>query len=192
VCGSSSTSSSALRTLADRVGQTFTYPHTMEAASAEIRRLKGQTPTPPADRHHEKRAVERDMATGRGDDAQVQPTETAGYGSSAHWTHTDDQGPAEPTTTKRSPSRVELGAYTTADGHRRLVMGQRVDGEPCLVDIPAGDHGRVHLIERGLTNHAELRAIVVDYIEQSSRRGEPAIIARGENELTRQLQSRGA
>ena len=85
MCGSSSTSSSALRTLADRVGQPFTYPHTMEAASAEIRRLKGQPATPSADRHREKRAVQDDMATRRGDDAQVQPTETTGYGSKCQW-----------------------------------------------------------------------------------------------------------
>ncbi len=188
MCGSSSTSSSALRTLADRVGQTFTYPHTMEAASAEIRRLKGQPATPSADRHREKRAVQDDMATRRGDDAQVQPTETTGYGSTAQWTHTADHDPAEPTsTTKRcAGARTELARYTTPRG-QRLLVGQRIDGEPCLIDMPAGDHGRVHLVERGLTSHDELQAIVADYVDQSTRRGEPAIIARGDSDLTAQL-----
>ena len=54
--------------------------------------------------------------------------------------------------------------------------------------MPAGDHDRVHLIERGVRSKAQLKAIVADYLEQSARRGEPAIIARGEKELTRQLQ----
>ncbi len=177
-----------LRTLADRVGQTFTYPHTMEAASAEIRRLKGQPATPSADRHREKRAVQDDMATRRGDDAQVQPTETTGYGSTAQWTHTADHDPAEPTsTTKRcAGARTELARYTTPRG-QRLLVGQRIDGEPCLIDMPAGDHGRVHLVERGLTSHDELQAIVADYIDQSTRRGEPAIIARSDSDLTAQL-----
>jgi hypothetical protein len=35
------------------------------------------------------------MATRRGDDAQVQPTETTGYGSTAQWTHTADHDPAD-------------------------------------------------------------------------------------------------
>ena len=54
--------------------------------------------------------------------------------------------------------------------------------------MPAGDHGRVYLVERDVRSKDELKAIVADYIEQSKRRGEPAIIARGDNELTRQLQ----
>lgn len=60
-------------------------------------------------------------------------------------------------------------------------------GTTCLIDMPAGDHGRVHLIERGLTSHAELQAIVADYIDQSKRRGEPAIIARSSSDLSAQL-----
>lgn len=58
--------------------------------------------------------------------------------------------------------------------------------------MPAGDHGRVHLVERGVRSKAELDAIVADYLEQSARRGEPAVIARGDNELTRQLHYPGA
>jgi hypothetical protein len=45
----------------------------------------------------------------------------------------------------------------------------------------------VHLVERGLTSHDELQAIVADYIDQSTRRGEPAIIARGDSDLAAQL-----
>jgi hypothetical protein len=104
------------------------------------------------------------------------------------WTHTADHDPAEPTsTTKRcAGARTELARYTTPRG-QRLLVGQRIDGEPCLIDMPAGDHGRVHLVERGLTGHDELQAIVADYIDQSTRRGEPAIIARSDSDLTAQL-----
>ena len=176
-----------LRALAQRTGQTFTYPHTTEAASAEIKRLQSQKPTPAAERHREKRAVARDMATARGDAAQVRPAETTGYGSTAAWAG-EDNTPGEPTTTVRRHAgpRRELARYTTPRGERILV-GQRIDGEPCLIDMPTGDRGRVHLIERGLTSHAELQAIVADYIDQSKRRGEPAIIARSGSDLAAQL-----
>ena len=54
--------------------------------------------------------------------------------------------------------------------------------------MPAGEHGRVYLVERDVRSNDELKAIVADYIDQSRRHNEPAIIARGENDLTRQLQ----
>jgi hypothetical protein len=54
--------------------------------------------------------------------------------------------------------------------------------------MPAGDDGRVYLVERNVRSKDELKAIVADYLEQSARRGEPAIIARGDKDLTRQLQ----
>jgi hypothetical protein len=59
----------------------------------------------------------------------------------------------------------------------------------CVKDSPnsAKDSDTGHLVERGLTSHDELQAIVADYIDQSTRRGEPAIIARSDSDLTAQL-----
>ncbi len=75
-----------LRSLAERTGQTFCWPKTMAEASAEIRRLEAVKKTPVADRRRERREVQDDMATGRGDAARVRTSEVTGYGSSARWT----------------------------------------------------------------------------------------------------------
>ena len=74
-----------LRALAQRTGQTFTWPKTMEAASDEIDRLKGVKATPRTDRRRELREVQDHLATGRGDAARVRDDELSGYGSSARW-----------------------------------------------------------------------------------------------------------
>jgi hypothetical protein len=63
---------------------------------------------------------------------------------------------------------VELARYTITAGER-VICGQRVDGIVRLVDIPASEHGRRYLIERGLTSMAELEAIVADYLLQAER-----------------------
>ena len=74
-----------LRALAQRTGQTFTWPKTMESASEEIDRLKGVKATPRSDRRRELREVQDDLATGRGDAARVRDEELSGYGSTAAW-----------------------------------------------------------------------------------------------------------
>lgn len=74
-----------LRALAQRTGQTFAYPQTMQDASNEINRLKGVKPTPRADRRRELREMQDDLATGRGDAARVRDDELSGYGSTATW-----------------------------------------------------------------------------------------------------------
>jgi len=126
------------------------------------------------------------MDTRRGDAARVRDSELAGHGSTAQWAQVDpDQGPT--TTTRRATGpRRELARYTTPRGTRVLV-GQPIDGQPCLIDMPAGEHGRVHLVERNITTNAELQAIIADYVDQSTRRGEPAIIARSPSQLADQL-----
>jgi len=75
-----------LRQLAIRRGVTFIVPRTRAEASRAIDALKRRTPEPVADRRREIRAVQDDMARGRGDDARVvEGLETTGYGSSATW-----------------------------------------------------------------------------------------------------------
>lgn len=79
-----------LRALAQRTGQTFAYPQTMEDASNEIDRLKGVKATPRSDRRRELRDIQDDLATGRGDAARVRDNELSGYGSTATWAGRQD------------------------------------------------------------------------------------------------------
>jgi hypothetical protein len=75
-----------LRQLALQRGVSFVPPRTCFEASRLIDQLTGRKPDPAADRRHEIRAVQDDMARRRGDDARViEGLETTGYGSSATW-----------------------------------------------------------------------------------------------------------
>jgi hypothetical protein len=75
-----------LRQLAVQRGVTFTLPTTSAEASRLIDELKRRDPEPPTDRRRELRAVQADMASGRGDDARVrEELEVTGYGASATW-----------------------------------------------------------------------------------------------------------
>jgi hypothetical protein len=176
-----------LRALAQRTGQTFTWPATADDASAEIKRLQRTTATPRADRRREDREVRNAVATAHGDAAAVRASEISGYGSTATWAR-DRVGekPAEP---KSKPGkRVELGRYSIAEGER-IIYGQRVDGVVRVTDRPAEGKGRAFLIERGLKSNDELQAVVADYISESERRGEPAAIVRVGDELAAVLAS---
>ncbi len=63
---------------------------------------------------------------------------------------------------------TEVAHYTAADGEHALVV-QRIRGEVCLIDLPRGDEGKVRLVERGLATHAELTALVDDYVARAER-----------------------
>ena len=76
-----------LRQLALQRGVTFAVPKTRAEASRAIDTLKRRRPEPVTDRRREIRAVQDNMAQGRGDSANVlEGVETTGYGSSATWT----------------------------------------------------------------------------------------------------------
>jgi hypothetical protein len=75
-----------LRQLAMQRGVSFVPPRTCFEASRVIDQLKRRAPGSTADRRREIRAVQDDLARGRGDDARViEGFETTGYGSSATW-----------------------------------------------------------------------------------------------------------
>lgn len=169
-----------LRTLAQRTGQTFTWPKTTAEASDEIKRLQGVKATPHADRTRERRDIQHAMATERGDAARHHADDVQGYGSTATWAHTTDAArPGNPSIGERT----ELGRYT-ANGTERVLIGQRVRGVVRLSDCPAaGERGRSFLIERGLTSKDELDAVVADYISESERRNEPAATVQVGDEL---------
>jgi hypothetical protein len=63
-----------------------------------------------------------------------------------------------------------LARDESAQGTRQLV-GQRVNGTVHLSDVPAGEQGRVHLVERGLGCLKELDALVRDYLAKAEALG---------------------
>ncbi len=75
-----------LRTLAERTGTTFANPRSIGEAGRLIEQMEQRKPTRRDDFEREHHQVSEDMATGRGDAAQVTPEELSGYGSSATWT----------------------------------------------------------------------------------------------------------
>jgi hypothetical protein len=79
-----------LRRLASEKGQTFTYPQTSGQASAEIRRLLGQTSSSHVERYLDRNAVSVMRAERPYDATQIYADEITGYGSTATWTRGDD------------------------------------------------------------------------------------------------------
>jgi hypothetical protein len=77
-----------LRQLALQRGVSFTPPRSRAEASRLIGELQRRSPDPVADRRREIRAVQDEMARGRGDAARVREgVETTGYGSNCRWSH---------------------------------------------------------------------------------------------------------
>lgn len=74
-----------LRALANRTGQTFTYPRTRREASREIERLKQAQPSTRIERELERKDIADAVARGQEDATRVQPGEVTGYGSTATW-----------------------------------------------------------------------------------------------------------
>jgi hypothetical protein len=75
--------------------------------------------------------------------------------------------------------RRELARYELPTGSR-VVYGQRIAGRVAVSDAPAGDVGRVYLVERHIESQAAMRALLDDYLTESRRRGEPAAIVPAE------------
>ena len=172
---------SYLKSLADRTGQTFTYPQTAAQASREISRLKHAKASSRTERYVERKAIADQIATGPVDAARVREHEISGHGSSATWTQ---NRPQEPTANEDRPApqrvtpvvgkRTELARYTVTDGER-VIYGQRVDGIVRVTDRPAGPGGRSYLVERGLETNGELQALVNDYLQQAAKLGRPPL-----------------
>ena len=77
---------SYLRALAQRTGQTFTWPVTRSQASREIRRLKAATPSSAVEREIERHDRAAETAAREANcDVPIRPDELQGYGSTATW-----------------------------------------------------------------------------------------------------------
>jgi hypothetical protein len=167
-----------LRVLANRTGQTFTYPTTFDEASAEIKRLKGVRPGSRVEVRIERKEIADQIAADPEDAARVRDSEIAGHGSSATWIQARDQEPAPSSDTPapRRPlpkvgRRTELARYDT-DAGERVLYGQRIDGVVRVTDRPAGtgtETDRAYLVERGLTKKDELDALIADYLDEADR-----------------------
>ena len=72
---------SYLKGLAERTGQTFTYPRTFVQARSEIDRLKAVRPESGSDRRRERKEIADAIAYGPDDASRVRDSETTGYGS---------------------------------------------------------------------------------------------------------------
>jgi hypothetical protein len=165
-----------LRRLAERTGQTFTWPKTFNQASAEIDRLKQAQPATRLDKRLIDREIADAIACGDADATRVRSSEVSGHGSSATWAHhSEPHPPAATRPVNRRPlptvgQRTELARYTVA-GAERVVYGQRVDGVVRVTDRPAQPGGRSYLVERELERdgNGALDALVVDYLAQAQK-----------------------
>lgn len=76
---------SYLRDLAEKAGESFSYPQTRAQASAEITRLLTRESLTPAERRREAFEARCEAGERHGDAAAVRGDEVTGYGSSAAW-----------------------------------------------------------------------------------------------------------
>jgi hypothetical protein len=165
-----------LRRLAERTGQTFTWPKTFSQASAEIDRLKQAQPATRLDNRLIDREIADAIACGDADATRVRSSEVSGHGSSATWAHHREPHPVaatHPVNRRVVPTvgqRTELARYTVA-GAERVLYGQRVDGVVRVTDRPAQPGGRSYLVERELERdgNGALDALVVDYLAQAQK-----------------------
>ena len=65
-----------------------------------------------------------------------------------------------------------LDNYECFEGSRKLVA-QRINGKVALSDVPAGERGKVYLVERHVPGLDELNGIVNDYCQLARRLGRP-------------------
>jgi hypothetical protein len=91
--------------------------------------------------------------------------------------HQPNRGGAALCLTAATPATGEpriLATYESDDGTRQLV-GQRINGRVALSDVPAGDAGKVYLVERHLPSTAELDGLVADYLALAAELGRPPL-----------------
>ena len=150
---------SYLRSLANRTGQTFTYPKTRQQASAEIDRLKHTRPSSRTEVRIERKLIADQIAAGPVDAARVRENEISGHGSHRHL---EGALMTTPTVTElvrngnRVGQRVELARYTIPAGER-VLYGQRVDGVVRVTDRPASGR-RPRLPRRARTRAGRQRS----------------------------------
>jgi hypothetical protein len=86
-----------------------------------------------------------------------------------------------------------LAAYTLEEG-TRIIVGQIVEGVARLTDRPYRRRGRSYVIESGgISDYAEVRALVADYKAEAARLGDcpmrASLINLGESDRVREALS---
>ena len=164
-----------LRALANRTGQTFTYPRTRREASREIERLKQAQPSTRIERKLERKDIADAVAAAKrtpraSSQAKSPATDPPRPGRTAH--DHPRPSPNSSATATASGNAVELARYRIPAGER-VLYGQRINGVVRVTDNPASGRGRAYLIERELEQdgNAALQALVHDYVEQAERHG---------------------
>jgi hypothetical protein len=77
-----------LRSLADRTGQTFTWPHSKAQASQEIQRLRRTRPSTALEHAIERLDLQSEQAARQANcDVSVDFSEITGHGSNCRWSH---------------------------------------------------------------------------------------------------------
>ena len=76
-----------LKTLAQRTGQSFTWPKTRRQASTQINRLKGTRPSSRVERQIEQQLDDRPIVEAIQDAAAIRGFEVTGHGSNCRWSH---------------------------------------------------------------------------------------------------------
>jgi hypothetical protein len=168
-----------LRQLANRTGQTFTYPTTKQQASTEIRRLKKLAEENRLEREVERDRLQREVEL-PADAAAYREDEVTGHGAGAHWTHHPEDRPEATAGAQR-----KLSTYELPDGTERALFAQRIRGRVAISDRPTDGHGRVYLVERHVHSQDEMDGLVAAYIADSLDRGEPAVLAPADPETGR-------
>ena len=77
---------------------------------------------------------------------------------------------SESATKPKTGTPTVLAEYECDEGTRQLV-GQRVNGTVHISDVPVGDEGLVHLVEKRIGCLKELDALVADYLQTAQRIG---------------------
>ena len=75
------------------------------------------------------------------------------------------------TTTKPAGGAAKLLAEYDCGAGKRQLIGARVKGSVHVTDVPAGDDGRVYLVERRVGSMEELDALVSDYVDKAAQLG---------------------
>jgi hypothetical protein len=84
------------------------------------------------------------------------------------------KGTTTATSSPASGDPTVLASYKCDEGTRKLV-GQRIDGRVALSDVPAGEQGKVYLIERHVPCLAELDGLVADYLAMAAQLDRPPL-----------------
>ena len=174
-----------LKNLANRTGQTFTYPQTSRQASAEINRLKHAQPSSRTERYVERKLIADQIATGPLDAARVREDEISGRGSSATWMHNreqepppmEDPGPAA-ARRRRAPVVGQADRARPLHRHRRrtdpLRPADRRDRSrhrpPRRPRVAAPTWSSASSKPR-----SELDALIADYLQQATKLDSPPL-----------------